>query len=200
MINFSANFSNSIPTIHNLINIESNHMEIAFIGYSNSGKSSSINALTHQRYLAKVSQIPGSTKLINLFKIHPNIYFIDFPGYGYSNNTKKQKNYWYNMINQYLKKSKNLKGLIITTDIRHAIKNLDQKTIEYALTLHIPSIILLNKSDKISKNTACKILYNIKKEIIHNKTTYDYININTFSAIKLQGVTSTIQILKHWLS
>lgn len=197
---FSARFLSSIPTTHHLTNFKTN-MEVAFVGYSNSGKSSTINALTCHKNLAKVSKNPGSTKLINLFEIQPNIFFIDFPGYGYSNNIKKQNNYWYSIVHKYLKKSQNLRGLIITTDIRHVIKYLDQKIIQYALILHIPIIVLLNKSDKVSKNTAYNILYKIKKKFIHKNTIpHQYITIKIFSAIKIQKITSITRILNYWLT
>lgn len=193
-------FFMSVPTIYDLPNDQIS-IEIAFIGYSNSGKSSVINALTNSKKLAKVSNTPGSTKYINLFEIKPNVRIIDFPGYGFSKTIKVGEKYWYNVLCQYLKRRKNLKGLVLIMDIRHAIKYLDYKIIEQALKLNIKILLLLNKSDKISKcsqKIQCQLIQNKIKEMfcIIPKS----MNIEIFSSVKKYGIESLKKVLNNWFS
>ncbi|AAZ41242.1 Probable GTP-binding protein [Candidatus Blochmanniella pennsylvanica str. BPEN] len=191
-----THFLISVPAVYCLPN-EKIGMEVAFVGYSNSGKSSAINALTYQKKLTKVSKTPGCTQLINLFEVSPGIRLIDFPGYGYAKKTKKRKNYWHDVICEYLKKRKNLKGLILMMDIRHPIKDLDQKTIESALSVDVPVFTLLSKSDKISRN----ILQVTSKKIIHDmKMMFEtHIQVEPFSVVKKYGIHSLKRVLNNWL-
>ncbi|URJ27794.1 ribosome biogenesis GTP-binding protein YihA/YsxC [Candidatus Blochmanniella camponoti] len=186
----------SVPSVYCLPN-EKIGMEVAFVGYSNSGKSSAINALTYQKKLTKVSKTPGCTQLINLFEVSPSIRLIDFPGYGYAKKTKKSKNYWHDVICKYLKKRENLKGLILIMDIRHPIKDLDQKIIESALSVDVPIYTLLSKSDKISKN----ILQVTSKKIIHDMQMMfeKHIQVEPFSVVKKYGIQSLKRVLNNWL-
>ncbi|URJ31763.1 ribosome biogenesis GTP-binding protein YihA/YsxC [Blochmannia endosymbiont of Camponotus modoc] len=186
----------SVPAVYCLPN-EKIGMEVAFVGYSNSGKSSAINALTYQKKLTKVSKTPGCTQLINLFEVSPGIRLIDFPGYGYAKKTKKRKNYWHDVICEYLKKRENLKGLILMMDIRHPIKDLDQKTIESALSVDVPIFTLLSKSDKISRN----ILQVTSKKIMHDMQMMfeTHIQAEPFSVVKKYGIHSLKRVLDNWL-
>ncbi|WP_159715008.1 ribosome biogenesis GTP-binding protein YihA/YsxC [Blochmannia endosymbiont of Camponotus nipponensis] len=193
---YATRFLISVPKIYCLPD-EKIGMEVAFVGYSNSGKSSTINALTYQKKLTKVSKIPGCTQLINLFEVSPGIRLIDFPGYGYAKGVKNRKNYWHEAICEYLKKRENLKGLILIMDIRHPIKKLDKETIKNALSMNIPIFTLLNKSDKISKYilqiTSQKILQDMK--IIFTTC----IQAEPFSALKKYGIESLKKTLNNWL-
>ncbi|URJ25883.1 ribosome biogenesis GTP-binding protein YihA/YsxC [Blochmannia endosymbiont of Camponotus sp.] len=188
----------SVPAVCCLPN-EKMGMEVAFVGYSNSGKSSAINALTYQKKLTKVSKTPGCTQLINLFEVSPGIRLIDFPGYGYyvTHQTKKRKNYWHDVICEYLKKRENLKGLILMMDIRHPIKDLDQKTIERALSVGVPVFTLLSKADKISRN----VLQVTSKKIIRDmKMMFEtHIQVEPFSVVKKYGILSLRRVLNNWL-
>lgn len=179
-------FVTSVPTVYSLLNNGiSNISEIAFVGYSNSGKSSVINTLANLKKLTKVSSIPGSTRSINLFKIGPELRLLDFPGYGYYKRCMENKIDWHYAICQYLKHRDNLKGLILIMDIRHAIKSLDQEIINQALTLNIPILALLNKSDKLSKNNR-KIKFQLIQKKLKNifSNTLKYVYIEIFSSVK----------------
>lgn len=175
-------------------------MEIAFVGYSNSGKSSVINSITNSKKLTKTSSIPGNTKCINLFTIQPGIQFIDFPGYGYSKIVKNQETYWYDVICQYLKVRRNLKGLVLITDIRHIVKYLDYQIIKYALNLNVPILVLLNKSDKLSKNTQKEKLRFIHDHIKRIFLKSKYLRIEIFSSTKRYGIDTVKKIFNVWLS
>ena len=96
-----------------------NRVEVAFVGRSNVGKSSIINALTNRRKLAKVSQTPGKTRLINFFLINNDFYLVDLPGYGYAKVSKKEKESWGKVIETYLNGREELKRVILLVDSRH---------------------------------------------------------------------------------
>ena len=91
--------------------------EIVFVGASNAGKSSAINAISNQKKLAKTSKTPGKTKLFNFFKAK-NGYIVDFPGYGYSKVSKSQKKDWARELPKYFSLRQSLRGAILFTDIR----------------------------------------------------------------------------------
>lgn len=127
--------------------------EIAFVGASNAGKSSAINAISNQKKLAKVSKTPGKTKLFNFFKLSKG-YIVDFPGYGYSKVSKSQKKEWSKELPKYFDMRKNLTGAIIFTDIRNPMRELDVSMFEMLHQRRIPILIVLTKSDKVSQETA----------------------------------------------
>lgn len=88
---------------------EDGRPEVAFVGRSNVGKSTLINTLTNRRKLVKVSSTPGKTRLINFFVINDNMYFVDLPGYGYAKVSKKEKENWGYIMEQYLVERDQLK-------------------------------------------------------------------------------------------
>lgn len=122
--------------------------EIAFVGASNAGKSSAINALSNNKKLAKISKTPGKTKLFNFFKCGKG-YIVDFPGYGFSKVSKTQKKEWFKEIPQYFEKRENLEHVILFTDARHPMRDQDVGMAEMLFDLNIPFKIVLTKSDKL---------------------------------------------------
>ena len=93
--------------------------EYAFIGRSNVGKSSLINMLTNSKNLAKTSQTPGKTRLINHFLVNEEWYLVDLPGYGYAKISQKERESWIRMIHAYLRGRPNLVCTFILIDSRH---------------------------------------------------------------------------------
>ena len=124
--------------------------EIAFVGASNAGKSSAINAISNQKKLAKTSKTPGKTKLFNFFKSKLG-YIVDFPGYGYSKVSKSQKKDWAIQLPQYFLLRNNLVGAILFTDIRNPMRELDLTMYEMLANYGLPTLIVLTKTDKVSK-------------------------------------------------
>ena len=124
--------------------------EIAFVGASNAGKSSAINAISNQKRLAKTSKTPGKTKLFNFFKAKLG-YIVDFPGYGYSKVSKSQKKDWAIQLPQYFLLRNNLVGAILFTDIRNPMRELDLTMYEMLTNYGLPTLIVLTKTDKVSK-------------------------------------------------
>lgn len=127
--------------------------EIAFVGASNAGKSSAINAISNQKKLAKTSKTPGKTKLFNFFKTKLG-YIVDFPGYGYSKVSKSQKKDWARELPKYFSSRENLVGAVLFTDIRNPMRELDLTMLEMLATYDLPTLIVLTKTDKVSKEEA----------------------------------------------
>tara|TARA_Y100001970_G_C13842742_1_gene655300 strand:+ start:32 stop:640 length:609 start_codon:yes stop_codon:yes gene_type:complete len=150
----NSTFIGSYPSFESLP--EDAGSEIAFCGRSNCGKSSVLNAITNNKKLAKTSKTPGRTQSINIFEIDKTKQFkiIDLPGYGYAKVSKSIRADWGVSIDNYLNKRKCLKALVIIMDIRHPLKEDDLTLINWCEANNLPLIVLLNKSDKLSKNKA----------------------------------------------
>jgi GTP-binding protein len=127
-----------------------------FIGRSNVGKSSLINALSGQKKLAKTSSTPGKTQSINYFLVDNTYYVVDMPGYGYAKIPKEQKLYWKKMIELFFKNSKKIKMNYVLVDSRFNIMESDLLMVEYLLNLYMPITIVLTKIDKIATNEISK--------------------------------------------
>ena len=125
--------------------------EIAFTGRSNVGKSSLINSLVNRKHLVKTSSTPGRTQLINFFIINKTISFVDLPGFGYAKVPDSVRKSWGPMIETYLSTRNTLKGVVLIMDIRRIPGMHDLKFIEWLHYYNIPSILILTKSDKLSK-------------------------------------------------
>ena len=124
--------------------------EYAFIGRSNVGKSSLINMITGKEGLAKTSQTPGKTQLINHFAINKAWYLVDLPGYGYARVTKSVKETFEKMINNYLFQRENLINTFVLIDIRHEPQAIDLEFLEKLGINGVPFSIIFTKADKLS--------------------------------------------------
>jgi GTP-binding protein len=134
--------------------------EVAFIGRSNVGKSSLINMITGVNDLAKTSQKPGKTQLINHFMINDRWYLVDLPGYGFAKVNVKVKQGWENMISTYLTKRENLCGVFVLVDSRLEPQKIDLEFLLWCGTEGVPAAVVFTKADKQSKT---KTDQNIRK-------------------------------------
>ncbi|QCI17241.1 YihA family ribosome biogenesis GTP-binding protein [Buchnera aphidicola (Aphis helianthi)] len=194
IINYNKTFF--LKSAANLSDINIEHgIEIAFIGYSNSGKSSAINSLTNQKKLARCSKTPGCTQLINFFHVTSNFRIVDLPGYGYAKCPISIKLKWENLIDSYLKKRKLLKGLVFLMDIRNPLKVYDQNIINIALDQNIPTFILLTKCDKLTLSQQ-----KIQFQIVYKKLKFfsKEFNIELFSSFKKIGIKKLQSQLNTW--
>ena len=130
--------------------------EIAFSGRSNVGKSSLINTLVNRKHLVKTSSTPGRTQLINFFDINKNLTFVDLPGYGYARVPVSVRKKWGPMIETYLSSRKTLKGVVIIMDIRRQPREEEQNLIHWLDHFSIAQILVLTKTDKLSKTKLIK--------------------------------------------
>jgi GTP-binding protein len=124
--------------------------EVAFIGRSNVGKSSLINAVVMNSSCARVSKHPGRTQQINFFSIGDKISLVDLPGYGYASVSKKTRKLWDDLILYYLSERKNLRKIFMLIDSRHGIKANDAEVMDILDELAIVYHVTLTKIDKIS--------------------------------------------------
>jgi len=125
--------------------------EIAFAGRSNVGKSSLINALMNRKDMVKTSAKPGCTQLINFFLINGDLSFVDLPGYGYAKVSREIRSQWKPMIDLYLSERQNLLGLILLIDIRRDPEKEEFDMVKWMEGHGLPYLLILTKSDKLSK-------------------------------------------------
>ena len=141
---------------------ENDKPEIAFVGKSNVGKSSLINALMNRKSLARISATPGKTQTINFYNINREIYLVDLPGYGYAKVSEKEKEAWGKMIERYLHKSTMLKAVFLLIDIRHDPSKNDKMMYDWILHQGYEPVIIATKLDKLKKSQVAKQLKAIR--------------------------------------
>ena len=129
-----------------------NRVEVAFVGRSNVGKSSIINSLTNRKKLAKVSQTPGKTRLVNFFLINNDFYLVDLPGYGYAKVSKSEKDSWGKTVEMYLTDREQLKRVVLLVDSRHKPTGDDIMMNEWFKHFGYNVVVVATKSDKLTKN------------------------------------------------
>ena len=142
--------------------------EYAFIGRSNVGKSSLINMLVQRRGLAKTSSVPGKTVAINHFIINDSWYIVDLPGYGYAQHSKKQREQWRVMINNYIMRRRNLVCTFVLIDSRIEPQNNDLGFVEWLGENQVPFCIVFTKADKVSKAELDKNVEAFKTKLLES--------------------------------
>lgn len=126
--------------------------EIALAGRSNVGKSSFINTIINRKNLARTSQKPGKTQTLNFYKLNDAFYFVDVPGYGYAKVSKKEREKWGHMMNEYFEKRDTLKAVVLVCDIRHEPTDADVQMYDFLKYFELPIIIIATKLDKVKKS------------------------------------------------
>jgi len=150
----SAVFHSSSPDLATCP--ESGLPEFAFIGRSNVGKSSLINTLTREAGLAKVSRVPGKTRLINFFTINNTWSLVDLPGYGYAKVAKKERSSFSSFVAEYLRRRPNLLGTFVLIDCRLGPQKLDLEFLHWMVGCGLPFVIVFTKADKLTDKAAQK--------------------------------------------
>jgi len=140
--------------------------EYAFIGRSNVGKSSLINALVNQKNLAKTSGKPGKTQLINHFIINKEWYLVDLPGFGYAKISKTKRAEFHDMISKYLLNRTNLMCLFVLIDSRHRPQDIDKEFMQWLSEQRVPFVMAFTKTDKLGKVVLAKNISTYKIEML----------------------------------
>jgi len=157
---------------------ELNHIEFAFVGRSNVGKSSLINSITGRNKLAKTSKTPGRTQLINYFLINKEFFFVDLPGYGFAKVPKEMKKEWGLTMERYLASSRK-KLVFVLLDIRRIPSVEDIEMLNWLDHYETPFKIIFTKMDKVSNNEKFKALKDIRTKIdFHNDDVFFHSSLN----------------------
>lgn len=162
---------------------ENEHIEFAFAGKSNVGKSSLINGLMNRKSLARTSAQPGKTQTINFYNINDEMYFVDLPGYGYAKVSEREKEKWGKMVERYLHKSLMLKCVFLLIDIRHDPSKNDIMMYKWILNQGFEPVIIATKLDKINRSAIDKQL----KAIRNGLEVVPGTKIIPYSAVTKQG-------------
>jgi GTP-binding protein len=128
--------------------------EIAFAGRSNVGKSSLLNKLVRRKAFARVSNTPGRTREINFFEVNKRFVLVDLPGYGYARISKERRAEWRPLIEGYLRRSANLRGVVQLIDVRRDPTDDDLQMLDFLSELGAPTIVAVTKVDKLTKTAA----------------------------------------------
>lgn len=168
--------------------------EVALAGRSNVGKSSFINTLLNRKNLARTSGKPGKTQLLNFFNVDDKLRLVDVPGYGYARVSKKEREKWGRMIEEYLTSRENLKAVVSLVDFRHEPSADDVQMYEFLKYYEIPVILVATKADKIPRGKWNKHESMIKKKLGFG-TSDSFI---IFSSVTKEGLEkSWDEILDH---
>ncbi len=139
--------------------------EVLFVGKSNVGKSSLINALTNNSKLAFVSKKPGHTRLLNYFLIEDKFYFVDSPGYGFSAKKDLDYEFYGEMLEKYFTDNKYLKLVVFLLDSRHLPTDDDFDFYKFLISFNYNFVVCLTKCDKLNQSEKSKIYKNLKKKL-----------------------------------
>ena len=171
--------------------------EIAFAGRSNAGKSSAINTLANQVRLARTSKTPGRTQHINFFTAGLHQYLVDLPGYGFAGVPLEVRKHWENFLSGYLQSRAPLCGMALLMDIRHPLTDKDQLMLDWFLPSGRPVLLLLTKSDKLSRSQRLNTARAVKTAIAPRAASLQVI---PFSSNSREGLEPTIEVLDGWLT
>ncbi|HSZ73768.1 MAG TPA: ribosome biogenesis GTP-binding protein YihA/YsxC [Rhizomicrobium sp.] len=139
--------------------------EIAFVGRSNVGKSSLLNALVNRRTLARVSNTPGRTRQINLFRLGDTLMLVDLPGYGYARASKTLAAEWQSQITAYLATRPNLRRVILLIDARRGIMPIDREAMALLDRAAISYLPVLTKTDKLKAAERTEVTNHVAAEV-----------------------------------
>jgi GTP-binding protein len=165
--------------------------EVAFVGRSNAGKSSAINAITQRNALARTSKTPGRTRLLNFFELGTSQRIVDLPGYGYATGSEEERLSWRPLIDA-LKTRESLRGLFVIVDSRRGLTEGDEALLAWADGLRVH--VLLSKADKLNRSESAQVLRETKAALRERATA------QLFSATAKAGVEEAQRTLLDWLA
>lgn len=170
--------------------------ELAFAGRSNVGKSSALNALAGRKRLAFASKTPGRTQMINFFDLGEAGRLADLPGYGYASVPQALRATWDELIGGYLTGRRTLVGVVVLMDARRPLMENDRNFLEWLRPVDVPRLILLSKSDKLSRAERAKTLASTRSALDKEALTS---RVALFSSKSGEGVEETRALLDGWL-
>ena len=168
--------------------------EIAFLGRSNVGKSSAINAITGRKRLAFASKAPGRTQTINFYAIETLAKLVDLPGYGYARVPQSVRAHWEFLVSSYLGKRESLAGAVVLMDARRPMMPPDERLFGWVRPMSIPIVVLLTKADKLSRSQASATRADVIKQLSAKES-----DVILFSSTTGLGVETARERLGEWL-
>lgn len=160
----------------------SEHIEIAFAGRSNVGKSSMLNKILNSKNLARVSSVPGKTVTVNFFDCD-GIKLVDLPGYGYAKVNFNEKKRWADLMEGYFTSDRNIRLVVQLTDMRHPVTKDDLDMMRFMQSAGYDFIVVMTKSDKLNKTERTKRMEDIRTELAE----FGDVKIIPFSASNGEG-------------
>lgn len=160
----------------------SEHIEIAFAGRSNVGKSSMLNKILNRKNLARVSSVPGKTVTVNFFDCD-GIKLVDLPGYGYAKVNFNEKKRWADLMEGYFTSDRNIRLVVQLTDMRHPVTKDDLDIMRFMQSAGYDFIVVMTKSDKLNKTERTKRMEDIHTELAE----FGDVKIIPFSASNGEG-------------
>jgi GTP-binding protein len=167
--------------------------EIAFVGRSNVGKSSLVNALTGRRTLARISNTPGRTRQINFFDLGGRLMLVDLPGYGYAEASKSAVKSWTSLVRYYLRTRAALRRVCLLIDSRHGIKEVDRPLMRMLDDAGVSYQVVLTKADKAGKGELASIPGQITAELAPHVAAHPEIRLT--SALDRRGIAELRETL-----
>ena len=160
--------------------------EVAFVGRSNVGKSSLINALVGRNSLARTSNTPGRTQQLNFFNLAERLMLVDLPGYGYAKVSKTQSQQWTRLMKKYLSGRAQLRRVCVLVDGRHGLKESDHEMMEMLDAAAVNYQVVLTKADKVGKAESEELLAAVAKGIAKHAAAHPEVLLT--SAEKRTGI------------
>ena len=170
--------------------------EIAFVGRSNVGKSSLVNALTGRRTLARISNTPGRTRQINFFDLCSRLMLVDLPGYGYAEASKSAVKSWTSLVRYYLQTRAALRRVCLLIDLRHGIKEVDRPLMRMLDDAGVSYQVVLTKADKAGKGELAAVPDKIKAELAPHVAAHPEIHLT--SALDRRGIAELRETLANF--
>ncbi|AEG14025.1 YihA family ribosome biogenesis GTP-binding protein [Desulfofundulus sp. TPOSR] len=170
--------------------------EVALAGRSNVGKSSLLNCLVNRRNLARTSNTPGRTRTLNFYLINNRFYLVDLPGYGYARVPEKMRASWGPLIEGYLSRRPELRGVIQIVDLRHPPTAQDVQLYQWLKHHHLPAVVVATKADKLSKSQGLRQLLVVRQTL--GLTGDD--PLIKFSARTREGRDELWRVIEGWIN
>ncbi|ODS95776.1 MAG: hypothetical protein ABS56_15155 [Lautropia sp. SCN 69-89] len=177
--------------------------EVAFVGRSNAGKSSAINALCQKRRLAFASKTPGRTQALNYFALGPadsppQAFLVDTPGYGFATAPIEVKRAWDQLAGRYLSQRRALAGVVLVLDIRRGLTDLDRGLLAW-MRPEVPLLVLLTKSDKLGQAQQAAAMRDAEAALRALRMS-NPMALLSFSATRRIGLDEARELIGEWLS
>ena len=174
---------------------ESTLPEIAFAGRSNVGKSSLLNRLIHRKKFARVSNTPGRTREVNFFRVNDAFILVDLPGYGYARVSKEQRAEWRPLIEGYIRKSSQLRGIVHLIDVRHDPTKDDRRMLDFLSEVGVPTVVVFTKIDKLTAKQRSAQTAAIARDL-----ALDAEQVISFSAVTGEGRNDLAEAVEQLLA